>query len=470
MDAESVNKTNFDPTKVQKTADTIQDFTRISGQSGMALQVALVLSTVFGLILLGYLNLVSWNYRSSIRSQTWNETIPVAEAGIEEALAHLNQRGPDDLDTDNWRESESYVFMNRQLGDGRYEVWMSQETQPVLFAKGDLKTPNSDNWISRALKVTTQSLPLFFKGLVAKDTFDLRGNNIETDSFDSKDPAFSTAGQYDPTKVKAGGDIATNSTIINSLNVGNAKIKGRISSGPEGTPAIGPNGSVGSLDWHAGGSKGIEPGWYSDDMNVEFPEVDMPGSSGWYPGPGVVDGVYYDHVLNSGKYALYNLRLSGSSKVLVRGDAKLVVNNTISLSGQSSIMIEDDASLQIYMNGASADIAGNGVINETGNALNFQYWGGPNNTSVKLAGNSAFVGTIYAPDAHLTMGGGGSDIWDFIGAGIADSIEMNGHYRFHYDENLGRQGPKRGWIAASWNEIELSELPNRPYLSSTSND
>ncbi len=434
--------------------------------SGMALQISLVLSSVFGLVLLGYLNLVSWNFRSSMRSQTWNETIPVAEAGIEEALAHLNERGPDGLATDQWVESDSYVYMNRQLGAGRYQVWVSQEVQPVLYAQGNLKAPNSDQWVSRALRVTTQSLPLFFKGLVAKDTFDLHGNNIETDSFDSKDPAFNTDGRYDSTKVKAGGDIATNSRIINSLDVGNAKIKGKISSGPEGTPAIGPNGIVGDLDWHAAGSRGIQPGWYSDDMNVEFPEVEAPTSFGWYPGPGVVDGVYYKHILNSGTYGLLDLRLSGSQKVLVRGNAKLVVNQSINMTGQSSITIDEGASLQVFMKGSSTKIAGNGVINLAGNAMNFQYWGTPGNETVALSGNSAFIGTIYAPDAHLTLGGGGSDTLDFIGAGIADSIDMNGHYRFHYDENLGREGPKRGWIAASWNEVGLSDLPNQPTLMS----
>lgn len=437
---------------------------RYRKDSGMAMYVALMISAIFGFALLAFLNLVNWNYKSTMRSQIWNESIPVAESGIEEGLAHLNKSGPEDLDSDDWQQSGDYFRMSRFLEAGRYSVWISKETQPILYAKGEVKSPLTESWIPRAVRVTTQSLRLFFKGLVAKDTFDLRGNNIETDSFDSRDPQHSTGGQYDPSKAKAGGDIATNSRIINSLDIGNAKIRGRISSGPEAAPAIGPNGVVGSLEWHNSGAKGIETGWYSDDMNVDFPAVNRPGSYGWYPTPAVVDGVYYDFALFSSKYNLTDLRLSGSQKMLVRGDAILTVNRTIDLSGLSSIIIAEGASLKLYMNGESASIAGNGIVNQTGNALNFQYWGTENNKSIKLSGNAGFIGTIYALEAALQLGGGGSDIIDFVGAGVADSITMNGHYRFHYDENLGKEGPKRGWVATSWNEIEVNELPG--YLPS----
>jgi hypothetical protein len=36
---------------------------------------------------------------------------------------------------------------------------------------------------------------------------------------------------------------------------------------------------------------------------------------------------------------------------------------------------------------------------------------------------------------------------------------MNGHFNFHYDENLGRSGPLRGFIATSWDEIKQDPIP-----------
>jgi len=38
---------------------------------------------------------------------------------------------------------------------------------------------------------------------------------------------------------------------------------------------------------------------------------------------------------------------------------------------------------------------------------------------------------------------GGSDEYDFQGACVADALVLNGHFNFHYDENLKRRGPTR---------------------------
>ncbi len=50
------------------------------------------------------------------------------------------------------------------------------------------------------------------------------------------------------------------------------------------------------------------------------------------------------------------------------------------------------------------------------------------------------------------MGGGGNDTWDFVGASVSRTVKMNGHFNFHFDENLARIGPGRGYIPVSWNE------------------
>ena len=70
------------------------------------------------------------------------------------------------------------------------------------------------------------------------------GNNIQTDSFDSSDAASSTNGLYVAGWHRANGDIASDASITNSVNVGNANIFGHVSTGPNGTVAIGANGSV----------------------------------------------------------------------------------------------------------------------------------------------------------------------------------------------------------------------------------
>ena len=93
------------------------------------------------------------------------------------------------------------------------------------------------------------------------------------------------------------------------------------------------------------------------------------------------------------------------------------------------------------------------MINATGNALNFEYFGLPSNTAFGLSANAAFVGIIYCPNAAFSLGGGGVNSYDFVGASVSKSIKMNGSFNFHYDENLRRIGPGRGYVATSWTEL-----------------
>src|SRR5206468_2897842 len=57
---------------------------------GSILMVTLLTAIVIGLGVASYLSLVSNQYSSTMRSLAWNTGIPVAEAGIEEELTHLN--------------------------------------------------------------------------------------------------------------------------------------------------------------------------------------------------------------------------------------------------------------------------------------------------------------------------------------------------------------------------------------------
>ena len=109
-------------------------------------------------------------------------------------------------------------------------------------------------------------------------------------------------------------------------------------------------------------------------------------------------------------------------------------------------------SLTVYMDGPTFTLSGNDIV-DSGNASNFSYYGTTNNTAVKFSGNASFTGTVYAPEADFTMGGGGGSAYDFVGASYTKSAKMNGHFNFHYDENLARNGPKGGFVATSWHEL-----------------
>ena len=184
---------------------------------------------------------------------------------------------------------------------------------------------------------------------------------------------------------KANGDVATNSSLANRLRIGNANIIGRVSTSPGGSISIGSNGAVGSLEWHGDGNSGIMPGWSSDDMNVDFADITLPFTAADYPTSGTAGGEDYTYVLGSGNYQLGGFSLSGKKKMAVTGDAVLLVTSDISMAGQSAIEIKPGASLTIYMTGSSAKFAGQGIVNESGNALDFAYYGMSSNTEIKLS-------------------------------------------------------------------------------------
>src|SRR6185369_9848018 len=173
------------------------------------------------------------------------------------------------------------------------------------------------------------------------------------------------------------------------------------------------------------------------------------------------DGVSrtYQYYLTTGNYQIDNVTRSvyiagsdvniyvpSTGKIQQTGNDTWYVAATDPISGAP-------AHVNLYAGPASVKIAGNGIINGSGNALGFTYFGLNSNTSLQLSGNAAITAVIYAPYADYTLGGGGTSIYDFIGASVSKTVTMNGHFNFHYDENLRRVGPNRGYVATQWKEL-----------------
>ncbi len=475
---------------------------------GSAILVAVVLTALVTFLLFAYLTLVKTQNYSTARSQAWNNAIPVIEAGLEDALAHLDKNGTNaTLESNGWGKNGNRFYAWRHAGGELYLVtisnWMPgwQATDPIIECRAFVESPMLFG--SPALdipKLLSAAKPSYFLAQMQPPTttiprnvlirgvriraeraykvpgagssdgqFDIAGNNVTSDSFDSSDPAYNTNGHYDPAKRKAGGDIATNSGLTNSLNVGNADVWGKVATGPGGTVDIGPNGSVGDLQWHLDYKKGIESGYVNDDMNMDFPPVELPtGLMLMSPAPMMYNNTQYTYGLGSGAYQMSSLTLGGSSeKMVVTGNAILIVNQMVSISGSAFIQIAPGASLTMYVRGPSADIGGNGIMNESGFATNFTFYGLPSLTTVGLGGNSAFVGALYAPQANLEFkGGGNTSLVDFTGGFVAKTVKLTGGIAFHYDEALRKYGPPNGFVVKSWNEMTPQESASDPLITS----
>jgi len=126
----------------------------------------------------------------------------------------------------------------------------------------------------------------------------------------------------------------------------------------------------------------------------------------------------------------------------------------LKMSGNDSITIATGGGLTSYSGGDSVVIGGNGVFNQTGYAANLMFYGTPSVTSLTLNGNGEFTGVVVAPNANVRLNGGGTGVDDFSGSMLVNSVKMNGHFRFHYDEALSRIPNTGRFLITSWDEIQ----------------
>jgi hypothetical protein len=153
---------------------------------------------------------------------------------------------------------------------------------------------------------------------------------------------------------------------------------------------------------------------------------------------------------------------SGSDSIKLTGG-----NDNITIG--SSTAGSAAANLAIYTAG-DVKIAGKGVINNnaTGNTTSFQLWStntsdpataasGTHTQSIDISGNGSLVGTVYAPNASLSVkGGGNATSGDVYGSFVAYSVSMTGNDSFHYDMNLARTGTGGTYSPTKWRELVAS--------------
>src|SRR5262249_52298581 len=112
--------------------------------------------------------------------------------------------------------------------------------------------------------------------------------------------------------------------------------------------------------------------------------------------------------------------------------------NSLLMTGNDSLTIGNNGSLRLYAGGDSLGIGGNSIINQTHYAQNCVLYCAPTVTNLTFNGNGEFTGVIVAPQADAVLNGAGTNNNDFVGALMARSVWLNGHYSFHYDEVLAR--------------------------------
>ena len=486
-----------------------------TNQASTLLAVAL-LAVIVGGALASYLLIVKDETMRGFRSQTWNTSLMVAEAGVEDALALVNKYEATSTPLTNWITTAvtqdnwntpvtispgvQVYQMTRTLGSGANYVG----TYTVYVTNILTTTTNGTIWIPTILsigtvsntfgpaavrKVLVQTTPDVTKygGLISETPVTLGGNNI-VDSYDSGDPTYSfwhtnwfyqgrNYGTYTNTLRSADAVVGTLSGLI-TMN-GNNWVYGYVDTGPGGADVLKGNGnSVGDTSWVP--TTGIQPGHARDDMNVTFNDAVLPIATNsyhpliptWYS-PG-----YYSSGTNIGTpaityyYVITNVPGQPSSptnKIFWSLDSGIIPNNKasifidasnavlylptgISLKSANGLTLNTNGNVEIYSAGTFD--TGNGAVNNYYQyAPPFTIYGLPTCTSIVFPGNASLTARVYAPEAAVTFSGGGSNPYDVAGAFVANSITLSGHFHFHFDTQLKTNGPPYRFVADNWQEV-----------------
>lgn len=327
----------------------------------------------------------------------------------------------------------------------------------------------------------------FQMGAFAKDSMVLASPN--TDSYDSE------KGAYGGSNKGSKGGVGTNSSVTGALKIsGGPNLNGTVTAGP-GTTLVKT-----APKWSNPPPEGILPGWGTQYgggypkgtpafsvLNDEFdlPDVEAPTngtpfgnvpvivdlankrtapsgndslvSARTYDQQGNSKNNNYTWDIPSGTYNLTSINMPGDQNVVnINGDVTFVVSGNVTTGGNTSFKFAPGASLKIVTSG-NVDI-GASFTNMDGTApppSKVQIQGTPSCTSIKYSGNTAFVGTIYAPEANVAFGG----YSNIYGAVVGKTVDISGGGWIHYDEALGRLGLGGGQSeSASWKLITWEQI------------
>src|SRR5438874_11119592 len=98
---------------------------------GSVLIIALVFCAIMGISLASYLTLARTQQLSITRSQWWNSSMAITEAGVEDGLAHINTPGvSEDLiyASNGYTGSNGTYTVTRYMSNGYYTVTITTPT------------------------------------------------------------------------------------------------------------------------------------------------------------------------------------------------------------------------------------------------------------------------------------------------------------------------------------------------------
>lgn len=412
-------------------------------QSGSVLLWMLIVGLTAGITLASYLTLISNRYKMTTRSMEWNQALPVLEAGIEEAMTHINDDSS--ISANGWTASVvGGAAVNTKLrtnSDGSYysvAIYNGATTSPIIYSSGLVPATFGKGYITRIVKVTGTRPQKFSAAVAANGEITVSGSGSTIDSYSSCAGPYSSSNSLGTNAI-----LVTNSRGNPAFNFQNGHLYGTADTGPGGT--ITGNGIIGSDAYNLTNGSGNEKGWTNDNFNQNFGTNSAPTNTASWLAPGTVTNAT---VLTGGNYKMSSFTSSDNQHpMLISGPSVLYVTGDFTVQGSGFVEVLPGGSLTVYVGGSTTTVSGGGFINKTGSPENFTYIGLGGNTTMTYSGGSDIVGTINAPQANVTISGGAS----LDGAAIGNTFTISGGSSVHYDTCSAALG---ALVMTSWQETQ----------------
>lgn len=438
---------------------------------GSAIITVLVLAAVTAVIASGFLFRSAQEARLATRAYFDSAALNLAEAGVEEGLYAANSGGL--TSANGWSlasgSSTDYVktvttgFDFQQATGALYiRVDGPASATPSVTAAGVITIPGQPRLLKQIRVSGTGPRKLFANGVVTKGLITFSGS-ADIDGYDSSLGPWNAV-----TNRNDRATVATDSTVQISNN---AYVYGYVATNGV-TPNVGANGRIYGAT--SPGTPKVDPTRVRTDFSMNLTDATAPTGSSvslgnlstttTLPRPGDTPGANGRFL-----YRTSEVELDGSDVLTINGPVDLISDSDATVNGSAKILINSGTgpSLNLYSPG-TITINGAGMVNNTGDASKVTIWGTKPSTgtqSMEINGSAAFVGTVYAPNATITMNGAAG----FSGAIIGKTLTVAGNSVIHYDTQLANAsisgGPTPGGGSTGSGAIAVNawaELTKKP--------